>query len=1590
MQTRFALVLGAIGLATLSVASPQTYAQISQPIRAGVVVLDADRVGNSYPQSTAPFAFLNLNSDSKYRPKAWNLYNPSAPGVVTADIQARWASINASNGFAAPALGERITKRNAAYWEVFLSTVTEDTLANYDVLLVAPSVRASLSPRERDTLRKFVDRGGVLWIDPSKLAPGDSGIDQVNSFPLPFSMQSGSGGNLQNDRTQPLISSPISLNSNELQLVNNPIVPYANQVIQDQDLSAVASIAGYYTGLLGQFQKFQPVCLLGSDMTLAVGRMGDGFIVVTGRGAARKLNGNIQLAAPTDLNTFYYATDPPANSEALASAKLAVNIISLASEFRQPSGGSRKTNSSAVDIGAPLMRRFQSQGALALTSQNVPPVLYKGVIVMAKDDHLEVYDADPAKDLDGDGDPDDGIGGAISGIIDSARDYSLGQGQDLVWSSQTLQGPISAPVCVEVPDDKGGFLDQVLVIDHNGNLHVFDLFKKNSEGRLVSSAVDHQIYNLSPPNGNASYSGSPNPPTVQEGAAYIADTISKNGTTQGRVWVVSLKNHDYVKSAGSYVLNGGTSDVQLPQFSSAPTVGYIPILDNSGGVDKVLYGPLVGVPNGGSAASAGVISLWVGVRGERPIRADLAADLKSLTLITRASQTGGLPIDFNSIRLSVLDSFGNPLTGAQMASTFDGAPVDGGAGSLVFTVKNSALLGATPNVRIDYNLDWGSALQGVLPSLERGTLRFPDNVSGSNSRQILGSIALSPRGMIYAVVSAGTSGSGGSFFTVREEGRGSFKCVSRWDLFDKHTVALSQAPSVSYREVLADRDPVNVFVSGGSAQGPLTKFTFAGGPAVRNDKVFVTATATKAVTFGAFTVPLPVSIMLCFRAEPPVVELNVGTFPDGSAILQPDFARSAQGNELSVLQGPSVNYDKDRGILRIENLMNVTRGPVQSCLSTSQPVIIRRPSSPDTLYEPDTNGSRWNPLLWYSVAQGVSPLVGTGASTNGPVVTGNTVFATGTSAIIDILKNGITGIPKQTGVIYALDTSVSATDPFLQTDYEPGSTFGGPNPPPVRPWMKQLWALKGVTSGQITADVHHKWPQNIGITGGSDWAVRLNQTAMPGSTMTYGLVAGNGTLAAWGDGGLYAFSKADFVVCDEGRLARFDSSGNPIFTTSAVLSAGINSSGGTGSIRSLIRPSRAYPIEGGQTLVADPGANRIVRMDDSGVENRSLSEFILDPTYIPSGYIPGASQSLSGPQDVATYGNYVRLGTQPLVTNQQAVEYWTHYLVADTGNHRLVELIDRFLVDSSGHVGDAITLTEGTQNVSQLGVLLWASPANLSGKDYGYNSINRVYLPASGSAGGRFVYVAGIGNASPTRFDNGLDAATAIPTIRENRAGGGGVVVFDPLNPNDAAVFNSVSIPDTSGTSYWDETTNTFQVATDPLLVARRKSQTHNFNGVKSVTSRILLNSGTPALSVMVCDSSGVFEGTYNIGATATATLSGSWMVTNEAYRVVRHRFLGAPSLDNVELRPTFAKRLDNGDVLITNGFSGQNRGNKDTTTNTFFGRAPFRGEVVEISGDAYNPLATNLGFDASSIVFQLPPIQGARGLISPVFADRR
>jgi hypothetical protein len=280
-------------------------------------------------------------------------------------------------------------------------------------------------------------------------------------------------------------------------------------------------------------------------------------------------------------------------------------------------------------------------------------------------------------------------------------------------------------------------------------------------------------------------------------------------------------------------------------------------------------------------------------------------------------------------------------------------------------------------------------------------------------------------------------------------------------------------------------------------------------------------------------------------------------------------------------------------------------------------------------------------------------------------------------------------------------------------------------------------------------------------------------------------------------------------------------------------------------------------------------------------------------------------------------------------------------------------------------------------------MLRWHSPAEYSGKRFEYNSIARYANPATGA----YFYIAGIGSANPTRVDVGLDSPA--PTLpRESQDGNGGIVIFNPNNPAANEVINEVTVPKIGANVYINP--QTFDYAT-PAVAAHQKK----ISNLSSVSVRNVLDPGTggPLVAIMFTDATGVYEIVNPTGAPSAWGVR--WMIPNEAYKFLRNAvsptwpagtanvFVSNP----LQLRATYARRLDSNEVLIVNGFVGKYRDSRS-----------FTGEVVQINGDSdatpgnpgFDWNKPNFGFDFASVRFELPPIMGTRGLYQPIFADRR
>lgn len=1566
------------GLATAlmgaAVAGPLTYAGKTQRIRVGVVLIESQNIGGS-PFAPTPHTWGQLDRDRTIKPANWSFVNPRAQTTLTTAQQSRWLTIS-NEGDVAP-VGSRISKRNGAYWEVDLDEASAAGLAEYDALLLPIAGLASLNPSDREKLRRFVDAGGLLWVDllEGNGGPGGPRTDAINNLPIPFQLTAG-GGTLFADRNHPLLNTPNALTVTEL-----------NSVLGGRQGSIRSLVTGDLAGL-GQLQatlipdslKLQPVVGESSDsMAISLGRVGEGFMLVTSRGTSRWLNG---FTAGGAIDRSYLAGAAGSGRQFGAVAKIVVNAIQLANQYSSQGAGGRRTGSLNTDIPAPLGRSFDIPGV----PDGNGVAVYNGRIVLSRGGRVEVYDLSPRLDRDGNGNPDDG-----------APD-TLGSPTDLIWQSPVLGGQISSPTVGESVRGAVGDVAEEMV------------FVTNDQGQLIQLRLANgaEVARYTPP--QPADSGSPQPPVIHEGLVYMSDAFN----SLGRVWVVDLAAQDVVRSTNQWAL---ANAAQLGRPSSGPTLGYIPILDNSGGMDKVLYFPTLGDTN----RTAGFASIWLGARGEAP--RNVAVGGGNITVVTRAAENN-LPIYLPpggsslGVKVSVIDANGEPYSATQVNGWFNGTITPGGQnGILVFGLTGAGAAidwtGGNHSIRLDYTLDWGAPGFGLANSglFIRGDIQFPDDPV--SPRQLLGNLAMAPNGNLFAVTAPEDGNQpGGTLWCIRESGRGNFNVLYRYEFHDAFNFTVNAGgtnSTINYDGSVVDYDGLlDLPFIGGFLNRAMTRQRPVGGATVRGDTVYVAMSAQKDIFgFGA-----PTGAVLAFNANPEPMQFEVeGLTNQNFVILQPDYTRSANrttgnANQFSVLQQGQFTFDRVEGSnfgrLRFPNAATTTRGRIRDAIAANLPIVVRVSGRSDILVEPELGfgtiitkpnqsvpwiagnaDGKFNPLRWQSVFNGVR-------FTARPFVAGDNMFFGGASILQDVF-NGTFPPTNQRGLIYALDTRIAPNDLIAPSSVKPFMS----NQAAARTWSRYLSTLNvvNIVPGDIDETVivpsrYIQMPNPFGIRTFGDLRIRVLQASLDGNDVA-GLVGGEGRVVAWGGGETYVFNQGNWVIADEGRVIKVDTVGNPIWSTDSTGAQGLDDPEGvTAAPLNLIRPTRVYGAENNRYLIADPTANRIAEIDNAGRELRSFTRFKLDPAFRPDGVADNITTNLALPSDVTRFTSFVAQANNPF-TNPQPDEYWEHTVIADTANGRVIELVDRYQYDRARRViGEIITYSDPNsarpgQLERAIGVLRWQIPADLVKRRYAFNSIAQSFIP-DGSGGVRPIYAFSFGNREATPRTFSVDSGPRT----DNEAGSGGVVIWDPAN-GQAQVVTGMVLPAIDADVFWNDTLAGWSSAARP-------GRTVPFRGVKSATIGYADFGSGPQLSLMVTDNTGVYE----LSGSGSGNWQARWFLPREAFVSIRTtgRTNPVPTAKNpADFQPTYARRLESGEIVVVNGYVGRQKLNGPGSFGISPGD-PYGGEVIVLSGDiapsaadpGFSPNKRNLGFDNFSVRFELPPIQGVRGLVAPTFADRR
>src|SRR5579883_2836169 len=137
-------------------------------INVGMLMLDSDnQTGPAGRDHPGWYSFYILNQRGDIRPPGWNLDNPLAPKVITADINGRYGGVYANQ------IGQAITPNMAPYWEVDITRTNIDSLKKFNVLVIHThnnssnpnNVSIDLTRQERLLLRQYIDQGGTLIVE---------------------------------------------------------------------------------------------------------------------------------------------------------------------------------------------------------------------------------------------------------------------------------------------------------------------------------------------------------------------------------------------------------------------------------------------------------------------------------------------------------------------------------------------------------------------------------------------------------------------------------------------------------------------------------------------------------------------------------------------------------------------------------------------------------------------------------------------------------------------------------------------------------------------------------------------------------------------------------------------------------------------------------------------------------------------------------------------------------------------------------------------------------------------------------------------------------------------------------------------------------------------------------------------------------------------------------------------------------------------------------------------------------------------------------------------------------------------------------
>jgi hypothetical protein len=1590
-QKKIGLMLSTLGLLAAPAMTPahadtHSYASERRQIRACVLVTNA-APGAGGPQNVTPHVFYIMDRRTDLKPAGWEFINPLASSTITGDIFSRWLRRSVAEPTADPAFantpsavafrpGQPLTKNFGAYWEVNLDTTSSTDLQQFDVILMAYHSQAQFTPDEREKLRRYVDGGGTVWLEDEgdfdiKSGANNYGGGQfivdlgfattipATALPVPATLH------------HPLINFPYSISQVDVQNLGAAGVQYDSA---GHTHHAHQGLNNTFTGVngLANPRVLVPVIWAGTAAGqlpyVSAGDYGAGHIVVSSGGIASGINA---YAGGTNVgeggNSAVTSGDSTLGARPV-DLKFAYNLVSWTSSVPTAGINSRRTNSTQENVGSQLGSRF----ATIPPSGGVPSfgsgaVVHKGVVFFVDGKNvLHAYDASPQQDLDNDGNPDDGI-----------QDYIYGAPYDEIWNTDltTLLGTqantrVSTPTIASVVNAVSGLPQDIVIVTTSlGATMAFDAFPRTGGVLLPTSPM---IWgNASPGGGDlggelapAAALGS----VLQSPAPAFSDGVvftlwNQTGTDPNHQWHVAaldpLSGNEIFQESSTIGPTVAPSTQPIGVVPGIPnpigslTVGYV--RDNAtGALDKIVYVPTR--TNDQTDTGAGTVKgIWFSTKGEplEPVtnttniftpkgtRSEMpwylvnppanGVDLRPVVYQTKAS--GAL------IRLRYGVDFTVIYAGTAPRRT------------ILVTIVAASQPGDT--FTADYTLDWPGAPLPIPAGSSAPTAaemsRFcqrsmsisidPRGIVTAPAMHLFGSPTLSPQD--YLFMGGGDYPGGDRLFAFHEQ----FGNTTLNTAFATGSKPNSELAWMFYAN--APDDDFNIGTGGlpgrmhntdtftpkGAGAGPdvfVTDFEQIGSPAYANGVVYVTGYCHLRSSNAGATLNLPdAMVVMALRANPDTtftVQKSDGTLislpNEKLKLLQPNLATSTalKPTYVELVEGPNFTVDRETSTIHISDF----RSAAKDAFNTALPILVAKFVDNSILGDPIVNrqtgfGILDNVLWWMTVplkfnaninpgAPYPSQWIGSNAGVtsglfpaSGPTVIGSTLYyGSTTGQIVSVDISGINANGGQTNV-YRSDDGTS----------------------------------------RIVATAALKKPDG--------YAVQQPIFSPP--------VATTGLVAVGAPNGLSVLDNQLTLIADNNRLIEVDRAGRAAWTMDATQSIrlvqgvqGTNAQGTSvnggqiGAVKtSLSRPNMAHRSTLNDFVVADTGNNRVIQVDKGGIVTWELSRMSNDLRFLREN----DPVALNQPTDIQTYstsGTNTLSFTSPVsgatyTYNPGAGGLWfaIHYIIADSGNFRALEVVDVY--DANGNPV-VMAGTDGTTPTMLRQVVFATRSYGEQNKAFRYRTIQQF----GNFEGGVFrtYMVAAVDNV---RQAASLDPTTTNVGTAPNSVNGPGssLMILKRYPPagqgadgDTAALINSIVYPDMAGTG-----------------ILRRQTIS-NPRWFKEFNVANPLNLAAPALHYALADANGVY-----VLKPGTGTLIGEavieWSLSNDDYYYMTGRHLNATSiqkLDQSDYDPgtnTFYPHY-----LITNGYTGRDNifeifGSPDNIAD-----GEVHGEVVEVRSDYY------------------------------------